>query len=165
MEKYVILVVLSIMSGFMTGCAQNVSPHTYEACEAGVASEVISGVIIGKRAVKIDASGDMGGLAGAGVGGAAGSAIGGGRRANVAGVIGGAVIGGVVGRSVDKAINTHRAFEYIIRLQNGSTISIAQVQEMEFVVGQPVLIIYGAMTRIVPDNTITILEKVPKARR
>ncbi len=165
MKKSILLSVLAIMSLFMMGCAQNVSPHTYNACEAGVASKVLSGVIIGKRAVKIDASTNVGGLAGAGIGAAGGSAMGGGSRANIAGALGGAVIGGVVGQAMDKAVNAHRAFEYIIRLEKGSTISIAQVQEMEFAVGQPVLIIYGAMTRIVPDNTIDMPCKSSKVRR
>lgn len=165
MKKVMFLILLSIMPLFMMGCAQNVSPHTYEACEAGIASKVLSGVIIGKRPVKIDASTNVGGLAGAGIGGAGGSAMGGGSRGSIAGAVGGAVIGGVVGRAMDKAVNSHRAFEYIIRLQNGSTISIAQVQEMEFAVGQPVLIIYGAMTRIVPDNTIDMPCKPSKKKR
>src|SRR4051812_6333185 len=118
MKKSMFLIAVSIISLFIVGCAQNISPHTYEACEAGVASKVLSGVIIGKRPVKIDASTNVGGLAGAGIGGAGGSAMGGGSRGSIAGAVGGAVIGGVVGHAMDKAVNSHRAFEYIIRLQN-----------------------------------------------
>ena len=154
MKKILLLVTLPVILGLMSGCAPNVSPHTYEASESGVASKVVSGLIVGKRAVKVDAKSGIGGLAGAGVGAAGGSAIGSSRQANIAGAIGGAVVGGLVGHAIDKGINSHKAFEYIINLKNGSTISIAQVQEMEFQVGQRVLVIYGAMTRIVPDNTI-----------
>lgn len=168
MQKIMLFVTLAIFLGFLGGCAKNVSPHTYEASEAGVASKVLSGVVIGKRAVKVDANSGVGGLAGAGAGAAGGSAIGGSMRGNVVGAIGGAVVGGLVGNAIDKGINSHKAFEYIIKLKNGSTISIAQVQEMQFELGQHVLVIYGAMTRIVPDNTIDTDVKTtakPKAKQ
>ncbi len=153
MKNFLFVTVLSVMVGFLTACAPNISPHTYQASESGVASKVLSGVIVGKRAVKVDANSGVGGLAGAGIGAAGGSAIGGSSRSNIAGAIGGAVLGGVLGNAIEKAIHSNKAFEYIINLKNGSTISITQVQELEFAVGQPVLIIYGATTRIVPDNT------------
>ncbi len=158
MKRIMLGVLLSFSIGLMTACAPNVSPHTYQASESGVASKVLAGTIIGKRAVKVDANSGIGGLAGAGIGAAGGSAIGGSSRSNIAGAIGGAVLGGVVGNAVEKAIHSHKAFVYIINLKDGSTISITQVQELEFEVGQPVLIIYGATTRIVPDNTIRTVE-------
>lgn len=153
MKKIVSFLSLLLL-GLVIGCANNVSPNRYEASEAGVASKVVSGVIIGKRSVKIDGKSGVGGLAGAGAGAVGGSAIGSGFHGNAAGAIGGAVVGGLVGNAIDKGINTHKAFEYIIKLETGSTISIAQVQQLEFELGQPVLIIYGAMTRIVPDNRV-----------
>jgi outer membrane lipoprotein SlyB len=154
MKRILLLAALPAILSLMTGCGPNVSPNTYEASESGVASKVVSGIVVGKRAVKVDAKSGLGGLAGAGMGAAGASAIGGSPHANIAAGIGGAVIGGVLGNAVDKAAHSHKAFEYIINLKNGSTISIAQVQEVEFEVGQSVLVIYGAMTRIVPDNTI-----------
>jgi outer membrane lipoprotein SlyB len=162
MKKILLFTTLSVVLGLISACAQNLSPYTYEACEAGVANKVLAGVIVGKRPVKVDASSGVGGLAGTGIGAAGGSAIGNSSGGNIAGAIGGAVIGGVVGHALDKTINTKRAYEYIIDLRNGSTISIAQVQEMEFAVGQPVLIIYGAVTRIVPDDTIKPIKKLKK---
>lgn len=161
MKNFLFVTVLSVMLGFLTACAPNVSPHTYQASESGVASKVLSGVIVGKRAVKVDANSGVGGLAGAGIGAAGGSAIGGSSHSNIAGAIGGAVLGGVVGNAIEKAIHSNKAFEYIINLKDGSTISITQVQELEFAVGQSVLIIYGATTRIVPDNTGGAVETSP----
>jgi outer membrane lipoprotein SlyB len=154
MKRYFLLSVFSMASLLIGGCAGNVSPNSYDAAEAGIASKVVQGVIIGKRKVKIDGKGGVGGLAGAGMGAVGGSAIGGGDRSHIAGAIGGAVLGGVIGDQIDKRINQHQAYEYIIRLKNGSTISIAQVQELEFAIHQPVLVIYGAMTRIVPDECV-----------
>lgn len=154
MDKFRSLVVISMLFSLLSGCTGNVSPNTYDAAEAGVASKVVQGVIIGKRKVKIDANSGAGGLAGAAAGAVGGSAIGGGDRTHIAGAIGGAVLGGMIGNQIDKRVNRHQAYEYIIRLKNGSTISIAQVQELEFAIHQPVLVIYGATTRIVPDECV-----------
>lgn len=147
-----------MLLSLLSACGRSVSPNTYDAAEAGVASKVVQGTIIGKRKVKIDGSSGMGGLAGVAAGAAGGSAIGGSDRANIAGAVGGAVLGGLVGHAVDKGVNSHKAYEYIIKLKSGSTISIAQAQELEFNIRQPVLVIYGATTRIVPDDGMDISE-------
>jgi len=154
MKKYLSTITLLILLGFISACAKNVSPDTYGACEVGVSSKVIPGVIIGKRAVKVDGDSGVGGVAGAATGATAGSAIGGSPRANIASAIGGAVIGGVAGHAIDKAIHSHKGFEYIIKLKDGATIAITQIQDLQFEINQRVLVIYGAMTRVVPDNTV-----------
>ncbi len=94
----------------------------------------------------------MGGIAGATAGAAAGTAVGGSVQAMVVGAVGGAVVGGVMGNGLDKAVNHHKGYEYIIRLKNKSIISIAQAEDLHFSINQPVLILYGATTRIIPDN-------------
>lgn len=147
------LIIVSLMVSLVAACGRPVSPNVYDACEAGVPSKVVQGVIVAKRKVKIDASSGVGGLAGAAGGAVGGSAIGGGSRGNIVGAIGGAVLGGIVGDAIDKGVNSKKAYEYIIKLRNGPTISIAQAQELEFQVNQPVMVIYGATTRIIPDDT------------
>lgn len=137
----------------INGCAQNVSPNTYQTSEVGVANKVVSGVIVSKRTVNIDANSGVGGLAGAVAGGAAGSVVGGSTASNIIGAVGGAVIGGLAGSAIDKAVNHHEGIEYIIKLNKGSTISVTQVQDMLFEVNQRVLVIYGHPTRIIPDTT------------
>jgi len=155
MKRVLLLIMLTTAAILVGGCGKNVSPNTYEAAEAGVASKVVQGVIIGKRKVKIDASsGGIGGLAGAAAGATGGSALGSNDRSHIAGAIGGAVVGGVIGNQVDKAINRHQGYEYIIKLKGDSTIAITQAQDLEFQIGQPILVIYGATTRIVPDNCV-----------
>jgi outer membrane lipoprotein SlyB len=156
MNKLSFLIPISICTFLITACAQNISPNSYDVAEAGVASKVVHGTIIGKRKVKIDANTGAGGLAGAAAGAAGGSAVGGGDRGHIVGAIGGAVLGGVIGNAVEKRINSHQAYEYIIKLNNDRTISIAQTQELEFNIHQPVLVIYGATTRIVPDDTVEL---------
>lgn len=152
MKNLFLVASILFTSLFISSCAQNVSPNTYEASQIGRANKVVSGVVISKRAVNIDANSGAGGLAGVTAGAAAGSAIGGSPAANVVGAVGGAVIAGILGNAIDKSINHHQGFEYIIKLKNNSTISVVQTQEMQFAVNQRVLVVYGEMTRIIPDN-------------
>lgn len=154
MKKFNILIILVSITSLLTACAPNISPNSYDVCEAGRASRVVPGTIIGKRKVKIDANSGAGGLAGAAAGAVGGSAIGGGDRAHIAGAIGGAVLGGLIGNQIDKKVNSKLAYEYIVKLVDGETISVAQAQDLEFFMHEPVLIIYGATTRIVPDESV-----------
>jgi outer membrane lipoprotein SlyB len=148
------IVVSLLFCMLVTGCMQSISPNSYRASEVGVASDAVPGVIVAKRYVDIDGNSGVGGLAGAVAGGAAGSAIGGSTAASLVGVVGGALIGGLAGNSIDKAVNHKIGIEYIIRLHKGSTISVTQAQDMQFTVNQRVLVIYGPMTRIIPDNRV-----------
>jgi len=72
---------------------------------------------------------------------------------NVMGAVGGAVIGGVIANEIDKGVNRHTGYEYIIKLDEGKTISVVQEKSVQLTVKQHVLVIYGAMTRVIADNT------------
>jgi outer membrane lipoprotein SlyB len=144
---------LTLLAAFTTGCS-NVSTNTYQTAEAGVARKVVHGTIVSKRNVMINNSSDVGGTAGAVGGAVAGSAIGGSTRSNIVGAIGGAVVGGIVGQAIDKSVNCQNGIEYIIRLKkDDSLIAISQANDLKLCVGQKVLIIYGATTRVIPDET------------
>lgn len=149
------LLILTIICSMLNSCAQNVSPNTYQASEVGVTSKVVPGVIIAKRAVNIDANSGAGGLAGAAAGAAAGTGVGGNTAGNIVGAVGGAVVGGVMGSAVDSAVNHHQGYEYIIQIKKGSSISVVQAEDLKFTIGQHVLVIYGAMTRIIADETLS----------
>lgn len=156
MKKILLLAFVAITaSSILCGCVTNVSPNTYTAGEVGVASRVNKGVILSKRMIKIEATSGVGGVAGAVGGAAAGSMIGKNTATNVVGAVGGAVAAGVVGHELDKAINRRTGYEYIIKLDDGKTISVTQEKSVNLAVGQHVIIIYGAMTRVVPDETIS----------
>ena len=144
--------VLGLVSVNLTGCAPNVSPNAYTRSEVGVVSRTHKGKIISKRAITIDNPSGVGGLAGAVAGGAAGSQIGGNTAAGIVGAVGGAVAAGVVGHAVDKAVNNKIGYEYIIKLEDGKTVAVAQEKSVQLAVGQKVIVIYGAMTRIIPDD-------------
>lgn len=151
MRQIFLLLLFSFI--LLNGCAQNVSPNTYNAAEVGVVSHVVPGVIISKRLVNIDANSGGGGLAGVAAGAAAGSTVGSNTAGSIVGAVGGAALGGVLGNAVDKAVNHHEGYEYIVRLKKDSTISVVQTEDLKFSEGQHVLVIYGAMTRIIPDQT------------
>ena len=44
-------------------------------------------------------------------------------------------------------------FEYVVRLSNGSIISVVQSENIKLKNNQHILVIYGANTRVVPDNS------------
>ena len=136
------------------GCAKNISPNVYSTDDTGVVSRVSKGVIISKRIIKFEGQSGVGAIAGGVAGGAAGSTIGGSGAANVVGAVGGAVAAGVIGHEIDKAVNRRTGYEYIIKLEDSKTISVAQEKSIQLAVGQKVLVIYGPTTRIVPDNSI-----------
>lgn len=153
MKKLLIFTCISCFALF--GCTKNISPTTYEASEVGTAHKVTAGVVISKRLVDIDVNSGVGGIAGATAGGAAGSMIGGNKATNVIGAVGGAVAGGVVGNALEKGIRKTQGYEYMIKLDDGATISVAQVKDLPLSINQRVLIIYGPTTRVVPDNRMT----------
>lgn len=140
----------------LCGCAQNVSPNTYTTGEVGVVSKVRQGVIVAKRVITIDNNSGIGGVAGVAGGAATGSMLGASSdtSTHVIGAIGGAIAGGLVGHGVDKAVNRHTGYEYIIKLDDKKIVSVIQEKSVQLAVGQHVLVIYGAMTRVIPDNAV-----------
>ncbi len=151
--KKLFVIIIALTSAILAGCAGNVSPDTYESGEVGVVSRTHKGTIIAKRVINIDNPSGAGGLAGTVAGAAAGSMIGGNTATNIVGATGGAVAAGIIGHQIDKAVNKRAGYEYIIKLQDDKTIAITQEKSIQLAVGQKVIVIYGAMTRIVPDNT------------
>lgn len=152
---------LALMS-LLTACAPSVSPNTYSGSEVGVASRVVKGTVIGIRPVKIQQNTGIGAVAGGVAGGAAGSLIGSSTAVNIVGAAGGAVVGGLIGNEAEKQLSKDQGYEYIIQLDNNSTISVTQTQALQLSLNQRVLVIYGATTRIVPDDTISVPASTPK---
>jgi outer membrane lipoprotein SlyB len=137
------------------GCGPDLSPNAYSASDVGVASRVVKGTIVAIRPVKIQQNSGVGALGGAVAGGAAGSLIGGSTAVNIVGATGGALVGGLIGNEAEKQFRKDVGYEYIIQLDNNSTISVTQQQDLQLALNQHVLVIYGPTTRIVPDNTIS----------
>ena len=69
-------------------------------------------------------------------------------RANIIGAVGGAIVGGIVGSVVENGVSTGNAVEFIIREDDGQTISVVQTNEEQFSPGERVVLTRGARTRI-----------------
>ena len=137
----------------LTGCAESLSPSSYSHNEVGQANRAVPAKIVSMRPVTIEDNTGAGGLVGAAAGATAGSLIGGSDTAHILGGIGGAVAGGLVGNEVEKGISRKHGTEYVLRVKNGSYVTITQLEELNLYVGQHVMIIYGNKVKIVPDTT------------
>ncbi|WP_028388590.1 hypothetical protein [Legionella fairfieldensis] len=45
-----------------------------------------------------------------------------------------------------------QGYVYVIKLNNGTIVSVAQAEDLNLKIKQPVLVIYGKYTRILPDS-------------
>jgi len=133
----------------LSGCAENVSPNVYDARDAGRVNRVVPAVVVAIRPVAINATTGVGTGVGVAAGAVAGSAIGGNTRTSLLGGIGGAVAGGLLGHAIEKGVNTKQGMEYVLRLRNGSMLTVTQGADLNLGVGQKVFIIYGRKTRII----------------
>jgi outer membrane lipoprotein SlyB len=136
----------------VAACTGTPANSTYSGYGVGRAAYVTYGTIVSMRNVVVQ-GGDsgVGTMGGAALGGVAGSFIGGDSfRGNILGAIGGALLGGLVGNTAESALNKGNAVEFIIRQDDGQTISVVQTNENNFRPGQRVAIIRGDRTRLAP---------------
>lgn len=161
-SKKVILIGSALaLTSLLGGCGPSISPNTYNGNTVGVASRVLKGTIVSIRPVNIQQNSGVGAVGGAVAGGAAGSMIGNRTAVNIVSATGGALLGGLIGNEVEKQFRKDIGYEYIIQLDNKSTISVTQQQDLQLGMNQRVLVIYGPTTRIVPDNTISVPRPSP----
>ena len=150
--KYVLHFFAVVLCFSLAACAPDLSSSTYRAGQVGVASQTVTGTVVGKRLVNIDRNSHVGAAVGAVGGAVAGSFIGGGTRENILGGLGGAVVGGLVGNAVDKGVSRQQGFEYIIRINKSKTISVTQTADNNLAIGERVMVIYGNPVRVVPTG-------------
>jgi len=133
-------------------CAGTPANSTYSGYGLGRTASVTYGTIVSMRNVVVQgAPSGVGALGGAALGGVAGSFIGGDSfRGNLLGAVGGALLGGLAGSAVENSIDRGNAVEFIIRQDDGQTISVVQTNEDNFHPGQRVAIIRGDRTRLAP---------------
>lgn len=133
----------------LAGCASHATNTTLPPAAIGQVANVTYGTILAERQVAIEGHSDgVGAIAGAAVGGTAGSFIGGDVRSNILAAIGGAALGGLAGNAAQNALNGGAATEFIIREDDGQTISVVQSNEQHLRTGERVMIIRGAETRL-----------------
>ena len=135
----------------LAGCASPATNTTLSPAAIGQVANVTYGTVLAERQVAIQGhTNDLGAIAGAAVGGAAGSFVGGDVRSNILAAIGGAALGGLAGNMAQNELSGGTATEFIIREDDGQTISVIQSNELHLRTGQRVMIIRGAETRLMP---------------
>lgn len=128
------------------GCATS-GGKSYTKNEARQAQSVQRGVITGLQEVTIE--GDAS-LLGAGIGGAAGGVIGstlGRGSGRVLATVGGAALGAAAGALGEKFMRTEKAYEFMIQLEDGGTISVVQAIDDTFAVGDRVRVLRSSGNR------------------
>lgn len=127
----------------LAGCADVPGQNIYDEAEVGRQTDIAFGKILSVRHVKVQAEpSGVGMLGGAAGGGLAGTNVGKGHGETGA-VIAGAIIGGIIGSAAEKAMMDKVGIEYIIRKENGKTVSIVQniaKDDRPLKVGQRVMI-------------------------
>ena len=138
----------------LSACAPSHTNSTYSAGEIGRTAQVSYGVIVSMRPVTVQArNSGLGGLGGAAVGATAGSFIGRNDvRANILGAVIGGIAGAVAGNAIESSVSQGQAMEFIIRQDNGRTVSVVQTNGQGFRVGDRVVLTRGARTHIAPAS-------------
>jgi len=164
-SKHTRMALMLPLALFAGACTPNLSSNSYDAHSVGEVRRVERGTVESYRWVQIQGESGVGTVAGAGIGAAAGSTIGSSGASNVIGAIGGALIGGLIGNSVDKSASKQGAFEYIIRTESNSLVTLVQADEQPLPEGAPVMILFnGSRSRLVFDhNAMRPAENTPAA--
>jgi outer membrane lipoprotein SlyB len=146
----------------LAACGPRYSPDAYATAAVQQMNRVEQGMVIGRRAVTVQANGGTGAATGGAAGGIIGAQAPGGNMAGAIGAVGGALVGGLFGTAAERVAGDTTATEYIVRKANGELVSVTQRDATPLEIGARVLVIAGNQARIVPDYTAPE-EPVPAA--
>lgn len=147
-----VLVALIFAAVALGGCARNISPESYSVGSVGQVNRTVSATVISVREVDVSGTTALGAGAGTAAGAVVGSAAGGNStRGNLVGAIGGAVVGGLIGSSIEANSTMQKGIEYVVETENGNLMTIVQGVGQAFAVGDKVLVLYGAPSRLITD--------------
>ncbi len=129
------------------GCAKSTGT-SYTKDEALTVQTVERGRIVSLSEVTIEQDASLIGMAiGGTLGGVIGSTMGRG-TGRILSTAGGAAVGAVLGALGEKAVRTEKAYEFMIDLENGNTISVVQaIDDTYFAVGDQVRVLRGSGNR------------------
>lgn len=140
----------------MTGCARNIGASNYTGASVGEAMTSYPGVIVSKRQIEVQEgdklSDNQAGILAGGVGGAVlGSQIGQG-SGSVLAAVGGAALGATAGAFAERELSKQSAFEYTIKLDNGTLKTVTQGMDVDLQTGQRVILHISnqGRSRVVP---------------
>jgi len=145
-----------LLAASCVGCASDLSANSYDTVDAGTVSKVVPGVVVSMRQVRVNGDNSVGTTSGAIAGGLVGASAGGHSFAgSVIGATAGAIIGGTAGGAVDSSLSRQHGVELIIKTKRYGMLSLVQAADQHLRVGDHVLVIYGARSRVVLDQSYT----------
>lgn len=128
--KKMICCITASLSLLLYGCTKDLPPGSYDAAEVGKLKKVVPGIIISKRPIHIYAN----------------------KSENVAKSTESAAMPEEDHQLLGSGVKRKRGYEYVVKLNSGDIVSIAQDEDLRLKVKQHILVIYGSITRIVPDE-------------
>ena len=151
MNKYALLLALPLTAAGIAGCASDLDSNYYSTGSVGQVSQAQGCTVVSVRPIKVSTQNGAGTAIGGIAGGIAGSQIGGGNTAHLLGAVGGAILGGFAGNAAQEGLTSQQGYEYIVRLDNGNTVSTTQGADVLLNPGQRCQIIFGNPARIIPN--------------
>lgn len=151
MNKYALLLALPLTAAGIAGCASDIDSNYYSTGSVGQVSQAQGCTVVSVRPIKVSTQNGAGTAIGGIAGGIAGSQIGGGNTAHLLGAVGGAILGGFAGNAAQEGLTSQQGYEYIVRLDNGNTVSTTQGADILLNPGQRCQIIFGNPARIIPN--------------
>ncbi len=151
MNKYALLLALPLTAAGIAGCASDIDSNYYSTGSVGQVSQAQGCTVVSVRPIKVSTPNGAGTAIGGIAGGIAGSQIGGGNTAHLLGAVGGAILGGFAGNAAQEGLTSQQGYEYIVRLDNGNTVSTTQGADVLLNPGQRCQIIFGNPARIIPN--------------
>ena len=151
MNKYALLLALPLTAAGIAGCASDIDSNYYSTGSVGQVSQAQGCTVVSVRPIKVSTQNGAGTAIGGIAGGIAGSQIGGGNTAHLLGAVGGAFLGGFAGNAAQEGLTSQQGYEYIVRLDNGNTVSTTQGADVLLNPGQRCQIIFGNPARIIPN--------------
>lgn len=151
MNKYALLLALPLTAAGIAGCASDIDSNYYSTGSVGQVSQAQGCTVVSVRPIKVSTQNGAGTAIGGIAGGITGSQIGGGNTAHLLGAVGGAILGGFAGNAAQEGLTSQQGYEYIVRLDNGNTVSTTQGADVLLNPGQRCQIIFGNPARIIPN--------------
>lgn len=151
MNKYALLLALPLTAAGIAGCASDIDSNYYSTGSVGQVSQAQGCTVVSVRPIKVSTQNGAGTAIGGIAGGIAGSQIGGGNTAHLLGAVGGAILGGFAGNAAQEGLTSQQGYEYIVRLDNGNTVSTTQGADVLLNPGQRCQIIFSNPARIIPN--------------
>lgn len=151
MNKSTLLMALPFALTSLSGCTSDINSNYYNTSSVGQVAQSQGCTVISVRPIQVATQNGVGTAVGGIAGGLAGSQIGGGSTAHLLGAVGGAILGGIAGDLAQKEMTSQYGYEYVVRLDNGSTVSTTQGGDVLLNPGQRCQIIFGDRARVIPN--------------